>query len=305
MPASVACIQRLVRNATETLKAAGLALQTWQHCCYVHVQGKTMILDLAGKHAIVTGSTSGIGFAIARGLAEAGATVVLNGRTERSVDAAIERLTQCVPQVKVEGVAADLAAAAGVAAFTKRVGETDILVNNLGIFEPKPFAEITDEDWHRFFQTNVMSGVRLSRHYLSSMVSRGWGRIVFISSESALNIPVEMIHYGMTKTAQLAIARGLAQSVAGTGVTVNAVLPGPTRSEGVVDFFASLAREQGLSEQEMERRFIAEHRPTSLIRRLAAVEEVANMVVFVCSLQASATTGAALRVDGGVVQSIA
>jgi NAD(P)-dependent dehydrogenase (short-subunit alcohol dehydrogenase family) len=271
----------------------------------VHLQNKTMIIDLTGKRAIVTGSTSGIGFAIARGLAETGAAVVLNGRTQKNVDAAIKRLAQQVPQVKVEGVAVDLAAAAGVAAFVKRVSETDILVNNLGIFEPKPFGEITDEDWQRFFETNVMSGVRLSRHYLSSMVSRGWGRIVFISSESALNIPVEMIHYGMTKTAQLAIARGLAQSVAGTGVTVNAVLPGPTRSEGVVDFFANLAREQGLSEEEMEKRFIAEHRPTSLIRRLATVEEVANMVVFVCSLQPSATTGTALRVDGGVVQSIA
>jgi len=238
-------------------------------------------------------------------LAETGAAVVLNGRTQTSVDAAIKRLTQQVPQVKVEGVAADLGAAAGVAAFVKRVSETDILVNNLGIFEPKPFGEITDEEWQRFFATNVMSGVRLSRHYLPAMVSRGWGRIVFISSESALNIPLEMIHYGMTKTAQLAIARGLAQSAAGSGVTVNAVLPGPTRSEGVVDFFAKLAKEQGLSEEEMERRFIAEHRPTSLIRRLATVEEVANMVVYVCSLQASATTGAALRVDGGVVQSIA
>jgi NAD(P)-dependent dehydrogenase (short-subunit alcohol dehydrogenase family) len=264
-----------------------------------------MIIDLTGKRAIVTGSSSGIGFAIARGLAETGAAVVLNGRTQKSVDAAIERLAQLVPEVKVEGVAVDLAAAAGVADFVKRLRETDILVNNLGIFEPKPFAEITDEDWQRFFETNVMSGVRLSRYYLSSMVSRGWGRIVFISSESALNIPVEMIHYGTTKTAQLAIARGLAQSVAGTGVTVNAVLPGPTRTEGVVDFFAKLAREQGVSEQEMEKQFIAEHRPTSLIRRLATVEEVANMVVFVCSLQASATTGATLRVDGGVVQSIA
>jgi len=263
-----------------------------------------MIIDLTGKRAIVTGSTSGIGFAIARGLAETGAAVVLNGRTQTSVDAAIKRLTQQVPQVKVEG-AADLGAAAGVAAFVTRVSETDILVNNLGIFEPKPFGEITDEEWQRFFETNVMSGVRLSRHYLPAMVSRGWGRIVFISSESALNIPVEMIHYGMTKTAQLAIARGLAQSAAGTGVTVNAVLPGPTRSEGVANFFAKLATEQGLSEEEMEKRFIAEHRPTSLIRRLATVEEVANMVVFVCSLQASATTGAALRVDGGVVQSIA
>src|SRR4029077_21118024 len=223
----------------------------------------------------------------------------------KGVEAAVKRLAQRVPQIKIEGVAADLAVAAGVAAFVKRVSEADILVNSLGVFEPKPFGEITDEDWQRFFETNVMSGVRLSRHYLPSMVGRGWGRIVFISSEAELNIPVEMIHYGMAKTAQLAIARGLAQSVAGTGVTVNAVLPGPTRSEGVVDFLAKLAREQGVSEQEMEKQFIAEHRPTSLIRRLATVEEVANMVVYVCSLQASATTGTALRVDGGVVQSIA
>jgi NAD(P)-dependent dehydrogenase (short-subunit alcohol dehydrogenase family) len=264
-----------------------------------------MIIDLTGKRAIVTGSTSGIGFAIARGLAEAGAAVVLNGRTQKSVDAAAKRLAQHLPRAKVEGVAADLAVAAGVAALAKAVAETDILVNNLGIFEPKSFGEITDEDWQRFFETNVMSGVRLSRHYLPFMVNRGWGRVVFISSESALNIPVEMIHYGMTKTAQLAVARGLAQSVAGTGVTVNAVLPGPTRSEGVADFFAKLATEQSISEAEMEKRFIAEHRPTSLIRRLATVEEVANMVVFVCSLHSSATTGAALRVDGGVVQTIA
>jgi NAD(P)-dependent dehydrogenase (short-subunit alcohol dehydrogenase family) len=210
-----------------------------------------------------------------------------------------------VPKAKVEGIAADLSGAEGVAAFVKRAQNTDILVNNLGIFEPKSFDAITDTDWQRFFETNVMSGVRLSRHYLPAMVKRGWGRIVFISSESGLNIPVEMIHYGMTKTAQLAISRGLAESVAGTGVTVNAVLPGPTRSDGVVEFFGRLAEEQGVSQQEMEKEFIANHRPTSLIRRLATVEEVANMVVYVCSPQASATTGAALRVDGGVVRSIA
>jgi NAD(P)-dependent dehydrogenase (short-subunit alcohol dehydrogenase family) len=264
-----------------------------------------MIIDLTGKRAIVTGSTAGIGFAIAAGLAESGAAVVINGRSQASVDAAAARLAARFPRAKIEGVAADVATASGAAAFLDRCGDADILVNNLGIFEPKPFEEITDDDWHRFFDTNVLSGIRLSRHVLAGMRQRNWGRIVFISSESGLNIPVEMIHYGMTKTAQLAIARGLAQSVAGTGVTVNAVLPGPTRSEGVVDFFAKLAREQGLSEEEMEKRFIAEHRPTSLIRRLATVEQVANMVVFVCSLQASATTGAALRVDGGVVQSIA
>jgi NAD(P)-dependent dehydrogenase (short-subunit alcohol dehydrogenase family) len=189
--------------------------------------------------------------------------------------------------------------------LTQRVPETDILVNNMGIFEPKPFENISDGDWHRFFDTNVMSGIRLSRHYLSYLKRKNWGRIVFISSESALNIPVEMIHYGMTKTAELAISRGLAEALAGTAITVNAVLPGPTRSEGVSEFFHKIAKEQGKSGDEVEQNFIATHRPTSLIRRLATIEEVANMVVYVCSPQASATTGAALRVDGGVVRSIA
>ena len=189
--------------------------------------------------------------------------------------------------------------------FVRLAGEADILVNNLGIFEPSPFEAITDADWQRYFDTNVMSGVRLSRRYLPAMLARGWGRVVFISSESALNIPVEMIHYGMTKTAQLAISRGLAESVAGTGVTVNAVVPGPTRSEGVADFFGKLAKERGMSEEEMEAQFIALNRPTSLLRRLATPEEVANMVVYVCSPQASATTGAALGVYGGVIRSIA
>jgi NAD(P)-dependent dehydrogenase (short-subunit alcohol dehydrogenase family) len=269
-------------------------------------EGETdMIIDLSGKQAVVTGSTSGIGFAIAQGLAMAGAAVVINGRSEKNVDAATRRLREEVPPAKVEGVAADLGTAAGVAAFVARVGAADILVNNLGIFEPKPFADISDADWQRFFETNVMSGVRMSRHYLPGMVARGWGRVVFISSESGLNIPVEMVHYGVTKTAQLAVSRGLAESVAGTGVTVNAVLPGPTRSEGVVDFFAKLAKERGVPVEQLEKEFVATHRPTSLTKRLATVEEVANMVVYVCSPQASATTGAALRVDGGVVRSIA
>jgi NAD(P)-dependent dehydrogenase (short-subunit alcohol dehydrogenase family) len=264
-----------------------------------------MIIDLTGKRAIVTGSTAGIGFAIAAGLAESRAAVVINGRTRERVEGALASLTKRFPQAKIEGIAADLAKADGVASFIARTGEADILVNNLGIFEPKAFAEITDDDWQRFFEANVMSGVRLSRHVLPAMLRRNWGRIVFISSESALNIPVEMIHYGMTKTAQLAISRGLAETVASTGVTVNAVLPGPTRSEGAGEFFAKLAREQGKSQEAMEKQFIAEHRPTSLLGRLATVEEVANMVVYVCSPQASATTGAALRVDGGVVSSIA
>ena len=264
-----------------------------------------MIVDLSGKRAIVSGSTLGIGFAIAQGLAASGATVVINGPSENSVDAALSRLAKAMPKARVEGVAADLSGPDGVSTFVARAPETDILVNNLGIFEPKPFDAITDADWQRFFETNVMSGVRLSRYYLPEMVKRDWGRIVFISSESGLNIPVEMIHYGMTKAAQLAISLGLAVSVAGTGVTVNSVLPGPTRSDGAIAFYAKLAAERGVSEEEMERQFIATHRPTSLIRRLATVEEVANMVIYVCSEQASATTGAALRVDGGMLRSIA
>src|SRR5215207_9068266 len=254
-------------------------------------------IDLTNRRAIVTGSTSGIGFAIAEGLAQAGAAVVINGRTPERVAQAKKRLTDNVPHASVQGIAADLASTDGVAAFVRQVPEADILVNNLGIFEPKPFDAISDDDWQRFFDTNVMSGVRMSRHYLPSMVGRGWGRIVFISSESGLNIPVEMIHYGMTKTAQLAVSRGLAEAVAGTGVTVNAVLPGPTRSDGVVEFFAKLAMEQGVPEEEMEKQFIARYRPTSLIRRLATVYEVANMVDYVCSALASDTTGAALSDD--------
>ncbi|MDO8877954.1 MAG: SDR family oxidoreductase, partial [Pseudolabrys sp.] len=255
--------------------------------------------------AVVTGSTLGIGYAIAKGLAGAGAHVVLNGRSESSVNKARDRLTAEVPKAQVDTVAADLATASGVETFLRKVPDTDILVNNLGIFEPKPFEDIPDVDWMRFFETNVMSGVRLSRGYLAGMRKKDWGRIVFISSESALNIPVEMVHYGMTKTAQLAVSRGLAATVAGTGITVNSVLPGPTRSEGVLDFFGKLAKEGGMSDAEMEKDFFAKHRPSSLLRRLATPDEVANMVVYVCSQQASATTGASLRVDGGLVSTIA
>lgn len=263
-----------------------------------------MKIDLSNKRAVVTGSTLGIGFAIAEGLAECGASVVLNGRSEAAVAKAQERLAAQVPGARVEGVAADLATAAGVEKLIAQVPAADILVNNLGIFEPKPFEEIPDADWQRFFDTNVMSGIRLSRAYVPGMRKKDWGRVVFISSESGLNIPVEMVHYGMTKTAQLAVSRGLAASLAGTGVTVNAVLPGPTRSEGVADFFGKMAKEAGVSQAEMEKQFIAEHRPSSILRRLATPDEVANMVVYVCSPQASATTGAALRVDGGVVSTI-
>jgi NAD(P)-dependent dehydrogenase (short-subunit alcohol dehydrogenase family) len=264
-----------------------------------------MNIDLTGKTAVVTGSTSGIGFAIAQGLATSGARVILNGRKDDSVRAAVAKLLERAPGADVMGVTADLATSEGVAKFLAEVSDADILVNNLGIFEPKPFLDIPDADWLRFFETNVLSGVRMSRAFLPKMLAKNWGRIVFISSESALNIPPEMVHYGMTKTAQLAISRGLAEMTAGSGVTVNSVLPGPTRSEGVAEFFAKMAADAGVSQPEMEERFIAEHRPSSLLRRLASVEEVANMVVYVCSPQASATNGAALRVDGGVVKTIA
>ncbi len=257
-----------------------------------------MRIDLSGRHAVVTGSTAGIGLAIAHGLAAAGAAVTVNGRSEQRVHTAVATVLAQTPGANVAGVAADLATAEGAASLVAQAKHADILVNNMGIFEPKPFAEIADADWMRFFETNVMSGVRLSRAYLPGMVAAGWGRIVFISSESGLNIPKEMIHYGMTKTAQLAVSRGLAESVAGTGVTVNAVLPGPTLSEGVASMLG------GDDPEEAGRRFIAEHRPSSLLGRLATTEEVANMVVYTCSPQASATSGAALRVEGGVVRAI-
>jgi NAD(P)-dependent dehydrogenase (short-subunit alcohol dehydrogenase family) len=263
-----------------------------------------MDLGLDGKRAFISGSTRGIGFAIARGLAQEGTKVVVSGRTEAAVSAAIRRIHDETGAV-AEGIAADLGSASGVAAAVARLGAVDILVNNLGIFEMKPFLEIPDADWQRFYEVNVMSGVRLSRALLPAMVERDWGRILFISSESGLNIPPEMVHYGFTKTAQLAVSRGLAETVAGTGVTVNAVLPGPTRSEGVGEFVAEMARSQGKSTEEMEAEFIRTARPSSLLRRLAEVDEVANLVVYLCGTVSSATNGAALRVDGGVVRSIA
>jgi NAD(P)-dependent dehydrogenase (short-subunit alcohol dehydrogenase family) len=263
-----------------------------------------MDLGLNGKRALVSGSTAGIGLAIAKGLAAEGAEVIVNGRTKARVDEAVGRVQQEIAGAKVCGVAADLGTAEGVAAMIAALPDVDVLVNNMGIFEPKPFEEIPDADWMRFWEVNVMSGVRLGRHYLPGMKRRDWGRVVFVSSESAVQIPAEMIHYGVTKTAQLAVARGMAETCAGTGVTVNSVLPGPTRSEGVEGFVQNLAKGKGVSEAEVEREFFKEMRPTSLIKRFAAVEEVANMVVYVCSRQASATNGAALRVDGGVVRSI-
>lgn len=260
-----------------------------------------MNYQLHGKTALVTGSTAGIGFAIARGLAREGATVIVNGRGLERVTDACRRIETEFPGVSLKPAAADLADAVGVQQVIEHYPAVDILVNNLGIFEPKPFEQITDEDWLRFFNVNVMSGVRLSRHYLAAMKARDWGRIVFIASESGMQIPTEMIHYGMTKAAQIAVARGLAQTAVGTGVTVNSILPGPTRSEGVEIFVGQLAREQGISFEEMEQRFFKEMRPSSLLRRFITPEEVANLVVYVCSPLASATTGAALRVEGGVV----
>ncbi len=264
-----------------------------------------MKIDLSEKTALVTGSTAGIGRAIAKGLAGTGAKVIVNGRREESVEKAVSAIAAAVGGGKARGVAADVSTAEGCAKLVEAAGAVDILVNNAGIFEPKPFFEIPDSDWTRFFETNVMSGVRLSRALMPGMLERKWGRIVFISSESALNIPKEMIHYGFTKTGQLAIARGLAELTAGTGVTVNSVLPGPTRSDGVEDFLVAMAKGAGTSPDAMAATFVKSFRPTSLIERFATVEEVANMVVYACSKEASATNGAALRVEGGLLRSIA
>lgn len=263
-----------------------------------------MDLDLSNRTALITGSSAGIGYAAAEELARQGAAVVVTGRHRESVEQAVKSLGNGVPGSSVRGVAADLATAEGAAILIREVPSVDILVNNLGIFGPKAFSDITDADWQQFFDVNVMSGVRLARHHLQGMLERGWGRIVFVSSESGINIPAEMIHYGVTKTAQLGVSRGIAEITAGTGVTCNAVLPGPTWSRGVGEFVRQLADEQGKSLEAMEREFFREMRPTSLLRRFARPSEVANMIAYVCSPAASATNGAALRVDGGVVRTI-
>jgi NAD(P)-dependent dehydrogenase (short-subunit alcohol dehydrogenase family) len=267
----------------------------------VHASIQSMNLELTDKTALVSGSTKGIGFAIATGLAREGARVIVNGRSEKAVVEAKGQICRAVSEAQVETFAGDLSTAAATEGLVRRFPLVDILVNNLGIFEPKPFEQIPDEDWRRFFEVNVLSGVRLSRAYLAGMKQRNWGRIVFISSESAIHTPVEMIHYGMTKTAQLAVSRGLAESCAGTGVTVNAVLPGPTRSAGVEEFAGKLSG--GKPFEEFEGEFFTTVRPTSLLKRFIKTEEVAGLVIYVCSPAAAAITGAALRVDGGVVQS--
>jgi NAD(P)-dependent dehydrogenase (short-subunit alcohol dehydrogenase family) len=263
-----------------------------------------MDLKLTAHTALVSGSTAGIGLAIATTLAQEGATVIINGRTTQRVDSAIAQIKQIVTDAKLQGVVADLGTFAGASQLFEQVPEVDILVNNLGIYSSKAFEEISDDEWMKFLEVNVLSGVRLSRHYLPLMLKKNWGRIIFISSESAINIPAEMIHYGVTKTAQLALARGLAETTVGTNVTVNSVLPGPTRSEGVENFIQGLALDQSITAEQVEKEFFEKIRPSSLIERFATPEEVAALVAFVASPLSSATNGAALRVDGGVVRSI-
>jgi len=263
-----------------------------------------MDLGIKGKTAVVSGSTAGIGFAIAAALAAEGAHVVINGRTEARVNSAMEQIAKRVAGAQLRGVAGDLGTLAGVEAFLKKIPEADIVVNNLGIFEAKPFLEIPDSDWLRFFEVNVLSGVRLSRHFLPGMLKKKWGRVIFISSESAQHIPAEMVHYGMTKTAQVAIARGIAESVAGTGVTVNSILAGPTASEGVGGFVEDMAKQQGVTKAEIEKQFFSTVRPSSLLKRFETPEEVAAVVAFVASAQAVSINGSAVRAEGGVIRSI-
>jgi len=263
-----------------------------------------MDLKLNDKLALVTGSTAGIGLAIAKSLAAEGARVIVNGRNEARVAGAMEKIRQAHPQASLVGLAADLATPEGAQETIQRFPAVDILVNNLGIYEHRLFEDISDAHWQAIIEVNFMSGVRLSRHYLPRMKSADRGRIIFLSSESGVNIPVEMIHYGVTKAMYLALSRGLAETTAGTGVTVNAVLPGPTRSEGVKQFIKELGEDKGLTPEEMEKEFFRSVRPTSLLQRFASTAEVANLVTYLASPLASATNGAAVRVDGGVVRSM-
>ena len=263
-----------------------------------------MRIALDGRRALVSGSTKGIGFAIAGGLAAAGAEVLVNGRSSESVAAAMAEIREEVPEARLVAAPYDLGTADGCAAFLAAAGDIDVLVNNVGIFEPKPFLDTTDADWATFFEVNVMSGVRLTRGILRGMLDRDWGRIVFVSSESAINIPVDMIHYGVTKTAMLSVSRGVAKVAAGTGVTVNAVLPGPTLTDGVAAMLGEQAAQEGKTIEEAGLQFVRAKRPSSVIGRMATPGEVASLVVYLCSEQASATTGAAMRVDGGVIETI-
>ncbi|SFB17392.1 SDR family NAD(P)-dependent oxidoreductase [Algoriphagus aquimarinus] len=263
-----------------------------------------MYLKLEDKKAFISGSTAGIGFAIAKRFLVEGATVIINGRSQEGIDKAIADLKAETGSDKVTGIAADFSKVEEVDNLLKALPEVDILINNAGIFEPKAFVDIPDEDWFRFFEMNVMSGIRLSRQYFPKMLAKNWGRIIFISSESGVFIPDEMIHYGMTKTAQLAVARGLAELTKGTNVTVNSILPGPTKSKGVGKFIEDMSDSSGKSVQKVEEEFFQDMRPTSLIQRFAAVEEVADTVVYYSSPLASATNGAAIRVEGGLVKSI-
>jgi NAD(P)-dependent dehydrogenase (short-subunit alcohol dehydrogenase family) len=263
-----------------------------------------MDLQLKDKTVFISGSTQGIGFAAAKLLLREGATVTINGRSKDKLDKAVKELKELVPNANVNGIAADFSKKSEVENLLNELPEVDILINNVAIFEPKAFAEISDEDWQKFYEVNVLSGIRLSRHYFPKMLTQNWGRIIFISSESAINIPEEMIHYGMTKTAQLAVSRGLAELSKGTNVTINSILPGPTSSEGVADFVSELARHQNKSNEEMEIDFFKTARPTSLLQRFTTTEEIANMIVYISSPLSSATNGAAIRADGGTVKSI-
>ncbi|WP_454782332.1 SDR family NAD(P)-dependent oxidoreductase [Legionella sp. WA2022007384] len=264
-----------------------------------------MDLKLKGKTALVTGSTAGIGFAIAQILAHEGATVVINGRTKDRVTEAIQQIKAHNPEANLIAAPTDLSLKKETEALVKQIPTLDILVNNVGIYSTKPFVEISDEEWLHMFEVNVMSGVRLSRHYLVPMLKQNWGRIIFISSESGVQIPQEMVHYGMSKTAQLAIARGMAETTKGTNVTVNSVLPGPTSSEGITQFVADLGKQQNKSTKQIEKDIFEDLRPTSLIKRFSTPDEIANMVVFLCSPLSSATNGASIRVDGGIIRTIA
>jgi NAD(P)-dependent dehydrogenase (short-subunit alcohol dehydrogenase family) len=265
---------------------------------------QTVKIDLSGKTAVISASSAGIGLAVATGLAAAGAEIVLNGRKQDAVERAITTIRKNIPDAKVRGFASDLGAREGCDAFVKAVPSADILVNNLGFFGPGDIFSTEDEEWERYFQINVMSGVRMTRAYLQGMMDRKWGRVVFISSESGLNIPGDMLAYGFSKTSQLSIARGIAKFAAGTGVTVNSVLPGPTLSDGIREMLSETAKKDGKSVEQTLDDFVLATRGSSILRRSTSTEEVANMVVYACSKQASATTGAALRVEGGIVDSI-